>query len=73
MHFAEIWYHKPGKRGFNTLVEGGRVAKDHETFLGAFATPHLVKFEENGILEITFRPVVEGPKMSALEIRRMDS
>ena len=54
-------------------MEGGRVAKDYGILLGAFATPHLLKFEENGIPEITFRPVVEGPKMSALEIRRMDS
>ena len=75
-HFVEIWYHKPGKRMFNILVEGGRVAKDYESFQGAFAMPHLLKFEavvEDGVFDITFGAVVEGPKISALEIRRMDS
>lgn len=72
LHFAEIYYKNQGKRVFSVKAEGvpSLVALD----IVAAAGPDAVKlcsFETevaDGVLDLEFIPVLENPKLSALEV-----
>ena len=72
LHFAEIYYKSQGKRVFSVKSEGvpSLVALDIVATAGP-DTAKLCSFETevaDGVLDLEFIPVVENPKLSALEV-----
>ncbi len=76
LHFAEVWFHEPGCRRFDVLVEGKEVLTDYEPFAaGGFAVPDKRTYETevtDSTLDIGFAPRVSNPKIAAIELRRID-
>ncbi len=76
LHFAEIYYQEPGRRIFDVLLEGNRVLDHYDLYSAqGFATAETRSYElaiQDGLLEIEFQFRVEYPKLSAIEIERLD-
>jgi hypothetical protein len=73
LHFAEIAYKKPGLRVFDVLLEGERILERYEPASAGFATAESKACEiavVDGLLDIGFRPRIEYPKISAIEVER---
>jgi hypothetical protein len=75
LHFAEVWWYAPGLRKFDAVIEGRKVLEDYDPFAAGFATAEEKTWEvsiEDGLLEIEFLHKVNNPKVSAIEIERLD-
>ncbi|AQT67390.1 Alpha-glucuronidase [Anaerohalosphaera lusitana] len=73
LKFCEVHYREPGKRVFNVSVMGEKVAENLDVFkkAGHLGTYDLVVSDvkvTNGILDITFDPVVEFPFIAGIVI-----
>ena len=75
LHFAEIWYKAAGRRLFDVVLEGERVLELYDPGAAGYATAQSEQCEiavGDGRLEIEFRPRRENPKISAIEIERLE-
>jgi tetratricopeptide (TPR) repeat protein len=76
LHFAEIFYWEPGKRVFDVLLEGKEVLRDYDPFSAVgFAAADRKTFllrVEDGFLDLEFVREAGNPKISALEIERVE-
>jgi len=77
LHFAEIYYKNQGKRVFSVNAEGvpSVVALDIVAAAGPNAA-NAASFEvevSDGVLSLDFVPMVENPKLSALEVALLRS
>lgn len=72
LRFAEIWFSQAGQRVFNVAINGQQVLSNFD--IAATAGPRVAidrTFQVNvtgGQVRIDFLPVVENPKVSAIEI-----
>jgi len=65
-----------GKRRFHVRIEGQEVMRDHEPVPMGLRTASKKSFDlsvNDGLLEIDFVHTIQNPKISALEIARLDS
>lgn len=73
LKFAEIWFDAPGQRVFNIVINGQQVAANFDP-LAVSGGPNTAIDEQyqatvtNGALDIQLTPVVQNPKISAIEI-----
>jgi tetratricopeptide (TPR) repeat protein/tRNA A-37 threonylcarbamoyl transferase component Bud32 len=81
LHFAEIWHRQPGKRRFGVRVEGKVIIEDYEPLAVGFATADVLSCDgaagdaipvEDGILDIEFIARIDMPKVSAIEVERVE-
>ncbi len=75
LHFAEIRYAQPAARVFDVVVEGERWLERFEPFASGFATAVVETREltiDDGCLDIEFVHRRENPKISGIEIVRLD-
>jgi tetratricopeptide (TPR) repeat protein len=72
LHCAEVFPRiEPGKRVFGIRLEGKLVRPDYEPLQAGFATADQLPFEvevADGFLDLGFEPILQNPKLSALEI-----
>lgn len=75
LHFAEIYYTQRLSRLLDVLAEGEVALVQCEPGELGFVTARSSEFEvavDDGLLNLVFRAVKENPKVSALEICRLD-
>jgi glucose/arabinose dehydrogenase/predicted nucleic acid-binding protein len=79
LHFADIYQgtHEIGARVFDVLIEGFGVLKDLDIYSEVGPYTKLAKIVpasvSDGMLTIEFVPVVDSPKISAIEIKALGS
>jgi len=76
LHFAEIAFETPAIRQFGIQVEGKTIREKYSPGNRGFATADRVEVNtrvDDGLLEIGFDPLKENPKISGIEIRRVNS
>jgi len=77
LHFAEIFWHEPGKRVFNVSVNDSLILTNYDIFaeVGAdYATIHTCTTKvTDGLLTIGFASLIDNAKISAIEIVGLSS
>ena len=74
LHFAEIFATRPGTRIFHVSLEGTRQLDWYEPLTAGFATAdrkELTVEVTDGVLDIVFLPEAEFPKVSAIEVEKV--
>jgi tetratricopeptide (TPR) repeat protein len=75
LHFAELWFRTRGSQLFDVIVEGERVLESFEPLAAGFGVPekHERTVEvKDGVLEIEFVHCADNPKLSAIEVERVE-
>ncbi|MEM7232502.1 MAG: protein kinase [Planctomycetota bacterium] len=76
LHFAETYFTTEGSRVFQLLLEDRTVLKRYDAVKSVgFAKPNKKTFEtdvQDGILDITFLPLVQNPRVCGVEIERLE-
>jgi hypothetical protein len=77
LHFAEVYQDFPEFRRFDVLLEGKKVLDDFDSMKAGFATKIEEVFDTaviDGLLEVRFvhRPALDVPKVSAIEVEKID-
>jgi hypothetical protein len=76
LHFAEIYCQEPGLRAFDVSIEGRPELRWYEPPVSSPPTPALEERRvevRDGALDIEFVPVVQFPKVSAIEVERLEA
>lgn len=73
LHFAELWHTAAGRRVFNVNIEGQRVLTNFDIFMLSGARYIAIQREfpvsvTDGILNVDFASVVDGAKLTAIEV-----
>jgi hypothetical protein len=71
LHFAEVYFQRPGARVFDVSIEGRRVLEGFEPLAAGFAAAVVKSFEVeavDGLLVVELEGRTGEPKLSALEI-----
>ena len=75
LHFAEVYFQAAGMRSFDVVLGGDPVLENYDPYAMGFATADVHPFDreiQDGILNLEFRPLRDHPKISAIEIERLD-
>jgi hypothetical protein len=76
IHCAELYHQRPGLSVFGLRIEGKQVLSDHDVNReGGFATADARSFEtnvEDGWLELKFTRSLQNPKVSAIEVEKLE-
>jgi len=76
LHFAEILLPSPGLRVFDVMIQGQRILDGFDPARAGFAVAQRQVLEtvvEDGFCDITFVARKNAPKVSAIELERLDS
>ena len=71
LYFAEIFFFNPNSRVFDVSIEGNVVLNDYDIVadVGAFkGVVRTFRVTADSTLNIDFKPVIENPKVNAIEI-----
>jgi hypothetical protein len=73
LKFAEIWFTSPGQRLFNIVINGQQVASRFDPFAASGGANTAIDKQyqavvTDGTLDIQLTPILDNPKVSAIEI-----
>jgi serine/threonine protein kinase/Tfp pilus assembly protein PilF len=72
LRFTEGYHEAPGSRRFDVLLEGKVILEDYSPRFGVAEVHSRVVRVDDGALEIDFKRRVENPKISAIEVLRLE-